>query len=140
MRSRKGDISVNTIVYVAIAVFVLIIIIGFATGTFQNLISGIWSPSEVDNAKTECDRLCKDAEFKVDSSGIGEFKVSEYCTKKFSIDVNENKVIDPKTEVLGCGDAPISKICKFDKQVADGTLYSCTYTTKTKACDCVLKK
>jgi len=89
MKTKKGAISVEMIVYTAIAVFVLVLVIGFATGAFQKLVP--WFTPEIDYPSEEiissgCEELCFDeGELFFYSDTPSEYKCECYETyAKFS--------------------------------------------------------
>ena len=91
MKNRKAQISMNTIVYVAIALFILVIIIGFATGALQNLFTGITARTQqIDAAKEDCRIDCQTAQGAVKNYGLGECESSSYCHDTHAIDEDNN--------------------------------------------------
>ena len=73
MASKKAQISMNVIVYVAIALFVLVLIVAFATGGIGRGFKGLTTtgPGELDTLKSKCTASCSQAKATVASAGTG---------------------------------------------------------------------
>lgn len=140
MKNKKAAISVEMIVYVAIAVFILVIIIGFATGAFQKLFWGLEPKGEVGTAQDKCKLHCSEAKDAVLRDGTGKWTTTQYCSSTFAIDLDEDGEIDSETEVLHCWNAPISETCTVNKQRADEVLMECTVDSDDLMCgECIAK-
>ena len=113
------------IVYVAIAVFILVIIIGFATGAFQKLFWGLEPEGEVGTAQGKCEVFCSEAKDKVLRGDLSMWMDTDYCTETFAIDKDESGEIDTG-EILHCWNPPVAESCTISKQIASGTLHVCT--------------
>lgn len=142
MKNRKAQISMNTIVYVAIALFILVIIIGFATGALQNLFTGITARTrQIDAAKEDCRIDCQTAQGAVKNYGIGEWEASSYCTDKHPVDVDDNK--DTPDEYLSCWEDPIVRSCSVQVRTTENKLMLCATPLQEEedvtfeACECL---
>ena len=133
MKNKKAAISVEMIVYVAIAVFILVIIIGFATGAFQKLFWGLEPKGEVGTAQDKCEVFCSEAKDEVLRGDLSKWESTDYCTETFAIDKDESGEID-SDEVLHCWNDPIAESCTISKQAADGLLYVCTTEADAQMC------
>ena len=118
MENKKAAISVEMIVYVAIAVFVLVLVIGFATGAFQKLVPW-FTPNDVKEAQDKCELACNDAKTDVSLSGVSTWEGSGYCKTTYPIDMGDEVVS------LNCWDEEINEICTTHKTVA-GAPWKCT--------------
>ena len=121
--SKRAQISMNTIVYVSIALLVLILIVAFTTGGLGKLFGqvGEAGPGEIDSAKARCTSICSTAKTNVDSNGHATWTDSLYCTEKFNVDVDGSGDID-SDEVLNCWNDPISVSCSKTLAVSGGTI------------------
>lgn len=109
---RKGQISMNMIVYVAIALFVLVLIVAFATGGIGKGFKGLTTtgPGALDTLKSKCTASCNQAKALVDSSGTDSWKTTTYCSEQYGFDSNGDGSVDD-TEFLNCWESPISVKC-----------------------------
>lgn len=121
--SKRAQISMNTIVYVSIALLVLILIVAFTTGGLGNLFGQVTEtgPGELDSAKARCTSICSTAKTEVATSGHSGWTTSAYCTEEFSVDVDGDGDIS-SNEILNCWDSPISTDCSTTDSTALGTL------------------
>ena len=121
--SKRAQISMNTIVYVAIALLVLVLLVAFTTGGLGNLFGqvGETGPGEVDSAKARCTTICNSLKTEVATSGHSGWTTSQYCTEEFSIDIDGSGDIDAN-EIINCDDVPISTACSTTSSTALGTL------------------
>jgi hypothetical protein len=121
--SKRAQISMNTIVYVSIALLVLILIVAFTTGGLGNLFGqvGETAPGELDSSKARCTSICSTAKINVDSNGHTTWKNSLYCTEKFNIDIDGSGDID-SDEIINCWDTPIAVSCSKSLAVSGGTI------------------
>ena len=121
--SKRAQISMNTIVYVSIALLVLVLIVAFTTGGLGNLFKqlDLTSPGELDSAKARCTSICNTAKTNVDANGHSTWTDSSYCTEKFNIDVDSSGDID-SDEVINCWDTPIRVSCSKTLAVSGGTI------------------
>ncbi len=121
--SKRAQISMNTIVYVSIALLVLILIVAFTTGGLGNLFGqvGETGPGELDSAKARCTTLCNSLKTEVATSGHSGWTTSQYCTEEFSIDIDGSGEIESE-EIINCDDAPILTSCSTTISAAIGTI------------------
>lgn len=131
MKNRKAAISIEMIVYVAIAVFVLVIVIGFATGAFQKLIPA-FTRDDVKEAKDTCKIDCNDAKASLQTDGITAWKNSRYCTVTHAIKTDQG------SQLYGCWQAPITQACEDFTLVAGKTWKCAVLGADTEAgfCEC----
>ena len=124
MIMRKGQISMNTIVYVAIALLVLVFIVSVTTGSFGNLASQFQdiTPDELETVKTKCTTMCNTAQNSVVSSGSSAYPNTQYCTSTFNIDANGDGIIDDtlKETSVQCWMEPIYVGCQISFDTATG--------------------
>ncbi len=83
---RKGDLSINYIVMIAIALVVLVVIILFFTGALKTMFSKVEIYSNVDSTTkqiwtNQCDLACQSGR-------------QNYCTTYFQVDKNAYKKVD----------------------------------------------
>jgi len=111
----------NTIVYVAIALLVLVLIVSVTTGSFGNLASQFQdiTPDELETVKTKCTTMCNTAQNSVVSTGSSAYPTTQYCTSTFNIDIDGSGVIDD-AESVRCWDSPISIGCQVSFDTATG--------------------
>ncbi len=121
MIMRKGQISMNTIVYVAIALLVLVLIVSVTTGSFGNLAKQFEdvTPDELETVRTSCTTACNTAKTAVASSGANAFGTSQYCSSTYNVDVNGDGLISD-AENLPCWSPPISVNCQATGKTATG--------------------
>ena len=121
--SKRAQISMNTIVYVSIALLVLILIVAFTTGGLGNLFGqvGETGPGELDSAKARCTTLCNSLKTEVATSGHSGWPTSQYSTEEFNIDFDGSGTIEPD-EIITCGDSGISTSCSTTVSAASGTI------------------
>ena len=129
--SKRAQISMNTIVYVSIALLVLVLIVAFTTGGLGNLFGQITEtgPTEIDSAKARCATLCGSARTDVATNGHATWPTSQYCNEDFGIDVDGDGTIG-SNEIRNCWEAPISSVCSTTSSTPLGTL-----SLRTKECD-----
>ncbi len=111
-KRRTQGIALNTIVIAAIAVMVLILIVGFTTGGLGNIFKGIQrttGSTDLQTATSACAQYCTNLQTSMYLTDEM-IKNSQYCTAKFWIDSNRN----------GKQDAGEVKTCP--------QLYPCTIT------------
>ncbi|MBS3172253.1 hypothetical protein J4438_01565 [Candidatus Woesearchaeota archaeon] len=100
INSKKGQsLSVNTIIIMILAIFVLIIlVVAFTggTGDFMNNIAQLWSGSGIDSQKAAvtCNGMCNT----YNTAQSAKVK-TDFCTKVFKIDYDGDKKVD---EELTC--------------------------------------
>ena len=117
--SKRAQISMNTIVYVAIALLVLVLIVAFTTGGLGNVFGQITETGidDIDTAKAQCSSICATAKTQVSSSGHTSWQTSQYCRKKFNIDTDG----DGNAELYNCWDSPIFISCSTSVRTPLGT-------------------
>jgi|GEM_PF-920149 len=114
MRRNQG-LPLNTIVLAAIAVLVLVLIVGFTTGTLGELFKGMSTQTRavtIDTARAECQKLCSELKLLSTRESIttDQIENSAYAKQKFAIDLNRNGRID-SNETLYCWQPPINEQC-----------------------------
>jgi len=109
----------NTIVYVAIALLVLVLIVAFTTGGLGNVFGQIAETGidDVDTAKAQCSSICATAKTQVSSSGHTSWQTSQYCRKQFNIDTDG----DGNGELYNCWESPIFISCSTSVRTPLGT-------------------
>jgi len=109
----------NTIVYVAIALLVLVLIVAFTTGGLGNVFGQITETGidDIDTAKAQCSSICATAKTQVSSSGHTAWQTSQYCRKKFNIDTDG----DGNGELYNCWNDPIFVSCSTSVRTVKGT-------------------
>lgn len=134
MIMRKGQISMNTIVYVAIALLVLVLIVSVTTGSFGDLSSQFRdiAPDELESVKTKCTTMCNTAENAVVSTGSSSYPNTQYCTSQFDIDIDGDGIIAPGEKVV-CWEDPIYVGCQVSSKDAYGKA-----TTLNPEIDCLV--
>ena len=105
MATKAQGLPMNAIVLAAIAMLVLVVVLGFATGSFNRLFKSVKTlesvtPEQVSGFKIGCDQACF-AEQQLTRNPI-DFSKSEYCTK----------VLKNATRSLNCWDVGTS--CNFN--------------------------
>lgn len=135
MIMRKGQISMNTIVYVAIALLVLVLIVSVTTGSFGNIASKLTkvTPDDLEIVKTRCTTMCDNAKISITSSGANAFANSQYCSRTFPIDTNGDGNI-AESEVLPCYSTAINVQCQAVSTTADGTSFILNPTDEDYGC------
>jgi hypothetical protein len=113
----------NTIVYVAIALLVLVLLVAFTTGGLGKLFDQVFKTGvdDIDAAQSQCSSACSSAELRVSTQGTNVWENSQYCRKEFSIDVEGRG----DAEILRCWQDPISVNCKTSKGTVHVTEQNC---------------
>lgn len=149
MSKRGQGLPVETIVIAAIAVIILLLVVGFATGALGGLFkrtTTIAQASEADitAAQTKCSQYCVSAQ---NSRTLGLWSATTYCQKKFNFDFDGDgqaggynktatacvvlsggvydKICSDQKEVLHCSDSPISQLCSATSGTATYTEANC---------------
>jgi len=130
MKKRFQGLPMNTIVLAAIAVLVLLLIVGFTTGGLSKLFGGISqqvSQTNIQSARTTCQQLC--AQLK-QMAATGELTTdtaekSAYAQQVFYWDLNK----DGKPEPYHCWSSPVNVQCVVTFEKWDST--SSTWVTVT---------
>lgn len=126
---RGQGLPISTIVLAAIAVLVLVIIIGFTTGSLNKLfrsaqtISGSVTPDEVASFRIGCEQACFQAKQLADTQT--KFKNSDYCSRGL---VNGSQTIK-------CWQAGVGVDCVYSITLPDNTKETCQ-GTGTGGCTC----
>jgi len=112
MASKKAQISMNMIVYVAIALFVLVLIVAFTTGGVGKGFKGLTTtgPGELDTLKSKCTASCNQVKATVESSGTASWSTSTYCTEGYAFDKDGDGSVG-EDEIFNCWESPISISC-----------------------------
>ena len=128
---KKADISMNVIVYAAIALLILVILVAFATGRLGGLFKGITQQTgeEIGTIRSACIKDCNLAKTTAESSGQSTWKISSYCKNTYAYDHDG----DGETDSFHCYDDAIDVQCSVtlgsgDSAVlcnATGALCSC---------------
>lgn len=121
MRRIQG-LPLNTIVLAAIAIFVLLLIIGFSSGTLGKLFKGFGQQTAtvtLDSARIECQRLCTDLRTQFDGKVYEDWmenviKNHPYVKRQFKI--------EGYGDALNCWDNPINVVCSVTLYKADGSI------------------
>ena len=122
MRSRKADISMSTLVYAAIAVFILVMIILISTGTLGDLWEQLRGTSDqLDFTKDTCETSC------IEAKAATSWTSTTFCTKTHKLTVNEEE------QFLNCWEDPIGIMCK-DTDVIGGK-YTVKHVGVSGACE-----
>ena len=114
---RGQGLPLNTIVLAALAVLVLLLIVGFTTGSLGRLFEGFRSQTttvDLKTAKTLCTEYCTElkSEGAAGTLTIEKAEKSEYATKRFAIDFNRNGRIDDNEINVPCWDPRIGVLCQ----------------------------
>jgi len=111
----------NMIVYVAVALFILVLIIAFATGGIGKGFKGLTTtgPGELDTLKSKCTASCNQAKASVISSGTSAWPVSSYCTEIYGLDEDGDGTVSSE-EFFSCWEAPIRVDCRTTISTAAG--------------------
>lgn len=128
MTNKKGAVSTNTIVYLAIGVFVLVLVFLWLTGLGGQLINKIMG-DPVDSAKSECKSLC--AEAKTD---LIAWTSSSFCTKAINVGDTDG---DGSDNFAKCWEDPINRKCgakKFISTDDDGDSLYTVYFANEEGC------
>lgn len=111
----------NMIVYVAIALFVLVLIVAFATGGIGKGFKGLTTtgPGELETLKSKCTASCNQARAAVESAGTGAWRTTTYCTIEYPFDENGDGTVD-REEFFSCWEDPIRVDCGTTVSTAAG--------------------
>ena len=120
MANKKAQLSMNVIVYVAIALLVLVLIVAFTTGGLGNLFKGLSTtgPGELDTIKNKCLTSCEDAKTKVGLTGSNAWSISAYCSEKYGYDANKDGTTEAD-EFIHCWENPLGVDCSTTVAAAD---------------------
>lgn len=112
MVDRKAQISMNVIVYVAIALLVLVLIVAFTTGGLGNLFRGLTTtgPGELETIKNKCITNCENAKSQLELTGTSSWTSSTYCSEKYGYDSDSDGTTD-SDEFFNCWQQPIGISC-----------------------------
>ncbi len=109
---KKAQISMNMIVYIAIALLILVLIVAFVSGGFTQMFAGIsrTAPKDLESIRSVCTNDCSKAKAAVDSIGTTAWKRSNYCDslRKFDSDNSGDISTD---EAYNCWESPINVDC-----------------------------
>ncbi len=107
--SKRAQISMNTIVYVAIALLVLVLLVAFTTGGLGKLFGQVAKTGldDIDAAQSQCSSFCATTKLQISSQGTNAWLTSQYCRKDFSIDITGSG----EEAVLKCWEDPIFVKC-----------------------------
>lgn len=112
MKNNKADISMNMIVYIAIALLILVLVVGFVTGGFGQMFSGLskTAPQELDSIQSRCASDCSKAEITVEQRGTSAWESTSYCTTRYKYDLDQSGDIG-QNEYFACWQSPVSVDC-----------------------------
>ena len=118
--SKRAQISMNTIVYVAIALLVLVLLVAFTTGGLGKLFGQVSKTGldDIDAAQSQCSSFCATTKTQISTQGTNAWQSSQYCRKDFSIDTTGTG----DEEILKCWQDPILINCKTSKSTPSGTV------------------
>jgi len=142
MKKAQG-LPLETIVIIIMALVLLVVAIGFFTGSFSSLagstkaLISTTSEADITAAQNTCSQLCLQA---ARIQTPAEFKRSSYCTKIFKFELNSDgnitdvnkdesglgaKCIADGDEYACCRESPLSIPCKVETQTGQLTESSC---------------
>ena len=129
--SKRAQISMNTIVYVAIALLVLVLLVAFTTGGLGKLFGEVTKTGldDIDSAQSQCSSACSSSELRVSTQGTNAWESSQYCRKEFNIDVTGRG----DEEILRCWQYPISVSCNTGKGTVQVSEQNCKAYPETIA-------
>jgi len=121
MVDRKAQISMNVIVYVAIALLVLVLIVAFTTGGLGNLFRGLTTtgPGELETIKNKCITNCENAKSQLELTGTSSWISSTYCAEKYGYDSNSDGTTE-SDEFFNCWEQPIGITCSTTVSTTGG--------------------
>lgn len=123
MDAKKGQISMNMIVYVSVALLVLVLIVAFATGGIGQLFQGLTTTGkgDLEVLKDKCTITCENAKSSVSLSGTSSWATSTYCTEIYGFDNDGSGTLD-ENEFYSCWENPISIGCSTTVQTPAGAV------------------
>ena len=135
---KKGQISMNMIVYIAIALLVLVLIVAFVTGGFGQMFGGLSrsAPQDLETIQAVCTNDCNKAKALVETGGTSAWASSRYCTITHGYDLNNDGDVTID-EYLNCWEPPISIDCTKTVRTYDAKGTETTKTCKVVNDECV---
>ncbi len=143
VNKRAQGLPINLIILAIIAALVLVVVVVFTVGGTSNVFGKISKSSAVVGGDLEAMRAtCKSFCDRIQTvSSIADWDKSQYCGKKFSIDLDNNgKIENPnaagKNELnLDCWDPAINVGCSVEVSFPDGSSKTCSPPAVGIACD-----
>jgi hypothetical protein len=139
MSKRGQGLSIEFIVTAAIAVLVLMLIVGFATGAFKGLFQKaglleVATGDEITAYMIECRNACFEAKQTVRSESA--WTGSKYCrTSKKNIDTNYDSVLNASDDSeVHCWEKPLFVSCEGVAFSAGGVDYACKTPAQNDIC------
>ncbi len=135
---KKAQISMNMIVFLAIALLILVLVVTFATGGITRLFGGLVSTGtgDLDRIKADCLASCTDAQSKVSTLGTDAWTATGYCTATIPFDDDGDGTIDAD-DYFSCWQSPIDVPCSTTVQTPAGAAITCQVDEATDTCVCV---
>ncbi|MEM2954637.1 MAG: hypothetical protein QW625_01635 [Candidatus Nanoarchaeia archaeon] len=110
--AKAQGLPLSFIVIAAISALVLILVVAFTMGGLGGLFKqiGAQKGEELDAVRTACSTACAKAQ--TTATTLSAFRNSEYCTKRWAIDLNKDGKINQTTETnIHCYDAAVGISC-----------------------------
>jgi len=127
---RGQGLPLNTIVLAALAVLVLLLVVGFTTGSLSKLFKGLGSQTsgiDLETARTTCNRYCTELK-NMEAAGTLTTDIvrnSRYVTSVFPIDLNNDGKLSQEEKNLHCWQKPINVPCSVTIRSATGQVIVC---------------
>lgn len=142
MVNKKAQVSMNMIVYIAIALLVLVLIVAFVTGGFGEMFKGLSrsAPQGLETIQTVCTNDCNKAKALIET-GTSAWASSRYCSIKRGYDLDKDGDVI-QDEYKYCWDSPININCiktvrTYDEVTGNETSTSCgPLNTEYEDCFC----
>lgn len=139
MVDKKAQVSMNMIVYIAIALLVLVLIVAFVTGGFGAMFSGLSrsAPQDLETVQTVCTNDCNKAKALVESQGTSAWASSRYCSISHGYDLDKSgDLAADGSEHFSCWQSPVSISCTKTVTVEGEEPISCKVDTVNDKCIC----
>lgn len=135
---KKAQISMNMIVYIAIALLILVLIVAFVTGGFGQMFSGLSksAPQDLETIQSVCTNDCNKAKALVETGGTSAWASSRYCSISHGYDTDKSGDLD-EGEYLNCWKAPVSIDCSKTVRTYDDAGAESTVTCQVLMDECV---
>ena len=131
---RKAQISMNMIVYIAIALLVLVMIVAFVMGGFGEMFKGLSrsAPQDLESIQSVCTNDCNKVKASIESSGASAWASSSYAKVKHGFDINKDGDVT-QDEYKYCWESPINVACTKNLFDTTGTMtHKCKESTCTE--------
>ena len=127
---KSQGLPLNTIVLAALAVLVLLLVVGFTTGSLSKIFGGMGqqiSKTDIDVARTTCKNLCLQLQQEAKAGILTKSAAenSEYAKKTFVIDLDGDGKISSSEKDIHCWESPINEKCTVSIVTPSGTIYTC---------------